>query len=103
MTGRLLCSTVLKMELSMSQAQITLDSASVAMLDATAAASAFSREEALKEAIEQYCAYDQWFRARVEEGLAALAAGDVVSNEQVEQECLAVLASVSDTRFGNDQ
>jgi len=79
LTGRLFCFTVLKMELNMSQ--ITLDAASAAMLDATSAPSAFSREEALKEAIEQYAAYDRWFRARVEEGEQAWLDGRYVSND----------------------
>lgn len=69
----------------MSQVQITLDNDTLAMLDATAKASTFSREEALREAIEQYSAYDRWFRARVEEGLADLAAGRVVSNEEAKE------------------
>lgn len=75
----------------MSQVQITLDNDTLALLDATAKASTFSREEALREAIEQYSAYDRWFRARVEEGLADLAAGRVVSHEQVERESLELL------------
>lgn len=69
----------------MSQAQITLDAESVAMLDATAAASGFSREEALKEAIEHYSEYDRWFRAKVEEGEHAYLAGRYVSNEEAKQ------------------
>lgn len=69
----------------MSQVQITLDNDTLALLDATAKASTFSREEALREAIEQYSAYDRWFRARVEEGLADLAAGRVVSNEEAKE------------------
>ena len=69
----------------MSQVQITLDGASLAMLDAACAASAISREEALKESIEQYSAYDRWFRAKVQEGLSALEIGDVVPGDQVER------------------
>lgn len=78
----------------MSQTQIILDSATVAMLDSVAAASLLSREEALKDAVEHYTAYDRWFRAKVDAGLSALAAGDVLSNEQVEQECQMVLDSI---------
>lgn len=69
----------------MSQAQITLDAESSALLDAIAAASAFSREEALKEAIERYSEYDRWFRAKVEEGEKAYLEGRYVSNEEVKQ------------------
>lgn len=78
----------------MAQVQITLDGASVAMPDATAAASAFSREEALKEAIEQYSAYDRWFRAQVEEGIKAFEAGDVYSMEEVEEEAARLLDAI---------
>lgn len=69
----------------MSQAQITLDAESVALLDATAAASALSREAALKEAIERYSEYDRWFRAKVEEGEQAYLEGRYVSNDEAKQ------------------
>lgn len=66
----------------MSLTQVSIDAASLARLDATAAANAASREEALKEAIDHYCEYDGWFRARVEEGREAYLEGRYVSNEE---------------------
>ncbi|MDO5490722.1 MAG: hypothetical protein Q4F52_11580 [Bacteroidaceae bacterium] len=66
----------------MSLTQVALDQESLAMLDATAVASTFSREEALKEAISQYCEYDRWFRAKVEEGRKAIKEGRFITNDE---------------------
>ena len=70
----------------MSLTQVQLDQATLAELDATATATTFSRETALKEAIRNYSEYDRWFRAKVEEGRKAYLAGEVCSNEDVERE-----------------
>lgn len=43
---------------------ISMDSATLARLDATAWVNSASRDEALKEAIDNYCEYDAWFRAK---------------------------------------
>jgi predicted transcriptional regulator len=42
-----------------------------------------SKEEALEEALNQALAYNDWFAARVDEGMAALDRGDAVPDEQV--------------------
>lgn len=76
----------------MSQVRITLDDERVGLL--AGAASVLSREDARKEAIEQDGAYDQWFRAKVEEGLKDLAEGRVVSHEAVEAEAEALITSI---------
>jgi len=66
----------------MSMTQIAVDQESLAMLDSIAAASSFSREEALKEAIVQYSEYDRWFRAKVEEGRKAIKEGRFITNDE---------------------
>ncbi|WP_308620887.1 ribbon-helix-helix protein, CopG family [uncultured Desulfovibrio sp.] len=66
----------------MSLTQVSIDAATLARLDATAAANAASREEALKEAIDKYCEYDSWFRAKIEEGERDYRAGRYVSQEE---------------------
>ncbi|MDE5879741.1 MAG: ribbon-helix-helix protein, CopG family [Desulfovibrio sp.] len=66
----------------MSLTQISIDADTLARLDATAAANSASREEALKEAIDTYCAYDRWFKEVVEEGRKAFREGRCVSNEE---------------------
>ena len=68
----------------MSLTQVALDQESLALLDATAAASAFSRGEALKEAIVQYSEYDRWFRAKVEAGLQDARDGRILTAEEVD-------------------
>jgi predicted transcriptional regulator len=42
-----------------------------------------SKEEALEEALNQALAYNDWFVAKVNEGLASLDRGEVVPDEQV--------------------
>ncbi|WP_165078492.1 MULTISPECIES: ribbon-helix-helix protein, CopG family [unclassified Desulfovibrio] len=66
----------------MAQTQISLDTAILDQLDATAASLSLSREEALREAIVNYCAYEGWFRAKVEEGERDYRAGRYVSQEE---------------------
>lgn len=82
----------------MPQVQITLDSECAAKLDAAAAASSLSREEALKEAIEQYIAYDRWFRAKVEEGERAWREGRYHSHEEVKERSRARLEKLLEAR-----
>lgn len=77
----------------MSLTQISIDADTLARLDATAAANSASREEALKEAIDTYCAYDRWFRNNVQRGLDDIREGRVLSGEEVEKEARALLAS----------
>lgn len=74
-----------KMELIMSQIQISLDEQTVAVLDNTAMANACSREDALKEAIYNYASYDQYLRTKVEKGLLDITAGNVLSCEEVDK------------------
>ena len=66
----------------MAQTQIFIDADMLARLDATSLANSVSREEALREAIDNYCEYDRWFRAKVEEGRKAYEEGRYVSNEE---------------------
>ena len=66
----------------MAQTQISIDAAILDQLDATAASLSLSREEALREAIDNYCEYDRWFRAKVEEGERDYRAGRYVSQEE---------------------
>lgn len=66
----------------MSLTQISIDAETLALLDATALANTVSREEALREAIANYCEYDRWFRAKVEEGERDYRAGRYVSQEE---------------------
>lgn len=69
----------------MSQIQILLDEQTVAVLDNTAMATARSREDALKEAIYNYASYDKYVRAKVEKGLRDIAAGNVLSCDEVDR------------------
>lgn len=69
----------------MSLTQVSIDAATLARLDATAAANAASREEALKEAIDNYCEYDRWFRRQVDKGLEDIREGRVLSSKEVDQ------------------
>ena len=66
----------------MAQTQISIDADMLARLDATSLANSVSREEALREAIDNYCEYDRWFRAKVEEGERDYRAGRYVSQEE---------------------
>lgn len=66
----------------MAQTQIFIDADRLARLDATSLANSVSREEALREAIDNYCEYDRWFRAKVEEGERDYRAGRYVSQEE---------------------
>ncbi|MBD5627299.1 MAG: ribbon-helix-helix protein, CopG family [Desulfovibrio sp.] len=66
----------------MAQTQISIDAAILDQLDATAASLSLSREEALREALDNYCEYDRWFRAKVEEGERDYRAGRYVSQEE---------------------
>ena len=49
----------------MAQTQISIDADMLARLDATSLANSVSREEALREAIDNYCEYDRWFMSSV--------------------------------------
>jgi len=42
-----------------------------------------SKDEALEEALNQALAYNDWFEARVKEGLAAVERGEIVPDEDV--------------------
>lgn len=75
----------------MSQTQISMDEKILASLDSTSVAQAHSRDEALKEAIQNYVEYDRWHRAKVEAGIKAARAGRVVSGEAVRQHSRALL------------
>ena len=66
----------------MAQTQIFIDADRLARLDATSLANSVSREEALREAIDNYCEYDRWFRAKVEEGERDYRSGRYVSQEE---------------------
>lgn len=79
-------------------AQIQIDSESLALLDATATASSFSREEALKEAIINYSEYDRWFRKRVASGIREADEGKLLSSEEVDRRAQARIRRLQ----GND-
>jgi len=70
----------------MSMTQIAVDDTTLASLDAAAVLRSLSREEMLREAVQNLSEYDNWFRGKVEESLQAYDAGDVHSHEEVELE-----------------
>lgn len=76
----------------MAQTQISIDADMLARLDATSLANSISREQALREAIANYCEYDRWFRSSVQRGLDDIRDGRVLSHEAVEREAEALLA-----------
>lgn len=70
----------------MSMTQIAVDDTTLASLDAAAALRSLSREEMLREAVQNLSDYDQWFQDMVQAGKAAVANGDVFSQEDIEAE-----------------
>jgi len=70
----------------MSMTQIAVDEATLLSLDAAAAFRSLSREEMLREAVQNLSDYDNWFHGKIEESLQAYDAGDVHSHEEVELE-----------------
>lgn len=65
---------------------INLDQDTLALLDASASFRSLSREDALREAVEQLYADDLRLEALVEEGRACVAKGNFHTQEQIEQE-----------------
>ncbi len=72
----------------MSMTPINLDSATLAALDACAEFRSLSREEMLREAINEAAEYDRYYRKEVEAGLRDAAAGRIISNDQMKTEML---------------
>ena len=66
----------------MSMTQISLDEATLARLDASAAAREISREDAVLEAIKNLAEYDEWFRRKVEAGEKAYREGRFITQEE---------------------
>lgn len=62
----------------------SLDSATLDRVDALAAQMGRSRDWVLNEAITSYLDYNEWFVARVREGLAAAERGEFASPEEVD-------------------
>ncbi|WMW64683.1 ribbon-helix-helix protein, CopG family [Nitratidesulfovibrio liaohensis] len=61
---------------------IRLDQDTVIRLDEIAAATDSTRAAVIKEAVEQFLAYDAWFRLKVKQGLDAAREGRVVSHDE---------------------
>lgn len=83
----------------MSLTQISLDEATLAQLDATAASLSLSREDALREAVEYLATLGAGFREDVEAGIASAERGELHSSEDVEKEFRELRTSYS-TRIG---
>ena len=79
----------------MAQTQISLDTAILDQLDATAASLSLSREDALREAIENLATWDARFREDVEAGIASAERGELLSSEVVEEEFRELRAAYS--------
>ena len=79
----------------MAQTQISLDTAILEQLDATAASLSLSREDALREAIENLATWDARFREDVEAGIASAERGELLSSEVVEEEFRELRAAYS--------
>ena len=79
----------------MAQTQISLDTAILDQLDATAASLSLSREDALREAIENLATWGARFREDVEAGIASGERGELLSSEVVEEEFRGLRAAYS--------
>ena len=82
----------------MSMTQINLDSATLAALDACAEFRSLSREEMLREAINEAAEYDRYYRKEVEAGLRDTAAHRIISNDQMKTEMLEFSARLKASR-----
>lgn len=79
----------------MAQTQISLDTAILEQLDATAASLSLSREDALRESIENLATWGARFREDVEAGIASAERGELLSSEVVEEEFRALREAYS--------
>ena len=79
----------------MPQMQISLDTAILDQLDATAASPSLSREDALREAFENLTTWGARFREDVEAGIASAERGELLSSEVVEEEFRELRATYS--------
>lgn len=81
----------------MSQIAITLDNDTLALLDASAKFRSLSREDMLRQAIQDAAEYDRYYRESVEAGLRDVEAGRVISNEQMQSEMTALFQELATT------
>lgn len=79
----------------MSQVAITLDSDTLALLDASAQFRSISREDMLRQAILETAEYDRYYRESVEAGLRDVEAGRVISNEEMRAEMAALFQEIN--------
>lgn len=81
----------------MSQVQISVDSETLSVLDASAEFRSLSREEMLREAINEAAEYDRYYCKSVDTGLKDAAAGRTISNEQMKAQTAALLQKIRST------
>ena len=62
---------------------IELTEAQAAVLDAEAARESTSVEAVVRDLIQRQVDYDEWFRAKVQEGIDAADRGELLSHEEV--------------------
>jgi len=79
----------------MSLTQVALDQESLAMLDASAMLRSLSREDALRAAVYSLSEYDRWFQSMVEKGRAAVARGEIVTQDDIEAEDISLRQEIT--------
>lgn len=82
----------------MSMTQINLDSGTLATLDACAEFRSLSREEMLREAINEAAEYDRYYLEEVEVGMRDAAEGRVISDEQMKADMAEFLQRLKASR-----
>lgn len=81
----------------MSKIALTLDNDTLALLDESAKFRSLSREDMLRQAIQDAADYDRYYRESVGTALLDVEAGRTISNDQMQAEMAVLFKEIATT------